>query len=359
MRRGPSDPRSVALVGILVLSACVAIYFAQSLLFPIVGAVLLNLVLSPLVRVMHRRGVPRAAGAGLVLLGLIAVIGAGGYALSGPVRSWVGRAPEMAQAAEKQVRGLRGPMQRVAAALERVGDLGSDEADDRLEVTVDPGMGGLLQRLIGVISPVLIGFASALILAFFLLAAGDSFLRTLVGVMPRERDKRRARTIVSEIQHEISRYLVTITLINSGLGLAVGTALHVVGLPDAVLWGALAGVLNFIPYVGALIGISIVAGVSLLTFEDGGQVLMAPLAYFTLTSIEAWLVTPALVGRRLQLNSVAVFLSLMFWGFMWGAGGLFVAVPLLTATKIALDRIDSMAPYASFLGAPPPQEPSG
>lgn len=348
--RGPPDPRTIAVGGIFVLLLCFAIYVARPLLFPVLGAILLNLVLSPIVSALRRLRVPTPAGAAIVLLGVMAVIGAGGYVVSGPVRSWVGRAPEMALAAEKQIHGLRGPMQRVAATLEKVEDLGRGEREERIEVTMDRSSGDLLQQLIGMVSPLVVGIASTLILTFFLLASGDWFLRTLVGVLPTRRDKARARTIVQEIQHEISSYLWTITLINAGLGVAVGVALHLLGLPDAALWGAVAGVLNFIPYVGAVIGIIIVSGVSLLTFDDAGQILMAPLAYFALTTVEAWLVTPSLIGRRLQLSPVMVFASLMFWGFVWGAGGLFLAVPVLAAAKITFERIDRLAPYAAFLG---------
>ena len=189
-----------------------------------------------------------------------------------------------------------------------------------------------------------------IVLLYFLLASGDLFLRKLVRVLPRLSDKKRAIEIARQTEGHISTYLSTVTLINIALGLIVGVAMHLVGMPNAILWGVMAGLLNFIPYLGALATAGILAIVSVLTFDSLGRALVAPLLYLAINTVEGYLVTPMLLGRRLTLNPVVIFLGIILWGWLWGIPGALLAVPILATFKIFCDQIEPLAPIGEFLG---------
>jgi predicted PurR-regulated permease PerM len=197
---------------------------------------------------------------------------------------------------------------------------------------------------------VVAALATMLILLYFLLAAGDVFLRRLVEVLPSLSDKKQAVEMTRQIEKDISTYLVTITLINAALGSCTGLMLWAIGTPDALLWGVLVFVLNFMPYLGPLIGISILLIIGMVRFHPLGQAVLPAGIYLVLVIAEGQFITPITLARRLTLNPVALFISLMIWGWMWGVPGAFLAVPLLATFKIICDYIRPLAPVGHFLG---------
>jgi predicted PurR-regulated permease PerM len=194
------------------------------------------------------------------------------------------------------------------------------------------------------------GLFIMLLLLYFLLASGRLFLRKLVRVLPRFHHRRSAVKIVRHTEHDLSRYLGTMILVNIGLGVAVGVALYLLGMPNPALWGALAALLNFIPYIGPLVNVAIVGLVAVVSFDSLGEAALPPLAYLALNSIEAGLVTPAVMGWRLRLNPVAIVLAVTFWTWIWGIPGGLLAVPMLTTFKITCDHVEVLAPIGEFLG---------
>jgi predicted PurR-regulated permease PerM len=156
-----------------------------------------------------------------------------------------------------------------------------------------------------------------------------------------------------QIEQSVSRYLFTITLINVGQGVAVGTAMWLIGLPSPALWGAMACVLTFIPFIGATIGLAVVFLVALMEFETAAQALWAPALYALIGTIQGQLITPTVLGRRMSLNPVMVLLSLIFWGWMWGIGGAILAVPILAIVTATCCNIERLKPLGEFLSAPP------
>jgi predicted PurR-regulated permease PerM len=189
------------------------------------------------------------------------------------------------------------------------------------------------------------------ILLFMLLASGDLLLRKLVAAVPRFTDKRRCVEVVRCIERDISVYLLTITVINCGLGLGVGLALWAVGMPNPALWGALAAALNFIPYLGAICGVAIVGLVALISLDPTVHALLAPASYLALTALEGYILTPHILGRRLSLDPVLILVSLLFWGWLWGVTGALIAVPLMAAAKIACDHSERLAAVGRLLAA--------
>ena len=162
--------------------------------------------------------------------------------------------------------------------------------------------------------------------------------------------KKRALTAVYDIERKVSRYLLTITLINAGLGLAIGTTLGLLGLEFAYVWGIAAFLLNFVPFVGGVTGTALVGVYSIVFFDSISYALIAPVAYLALTTIEGQFVTPTLVGRRLEMNTVAVFLTVVLWGWLWGVLGALVAVPFLVVFKVICENFEGLETFANFLG---------
>jgi len=192
-------------------------------------------------------------------------------------------------------------------------------------------------------------FLTTFLVLFFLLISGDTFLRRLVEVMPRFRDKRQVTDISQQIEADISIYLVTITFMNALVGLATGLAMWALGLEDAVLWGAIAFLLNFVPILGPLTGVAIFLGVGMLSLDPLWKAFMPMVLYSVIHIIEGETVTPMLLARRFTLNPVLVIISLLFWDWMWGIPGAILAVPMLAMLKIVCDRIRSLAALGHFL----------
>lgn len=342
-------PLRFAVIGIFLICLAAAFFFAKTFLLPVFIAVLLALVLSPIVRSLARRGIPEPASAVLLVIAAIAVIFAAVYFLSGPVTKWVNDAPQIRQQMEIKVAELRGAMEAVEEATR--------DLDEMTEAS-DPGVRPVVLREQGYFSQaassVPLAFAQLLlilVLLLFLLASGDLFFEKLVKTLPTLTDKKRGLRIAREVERSVSHYLLTISLINIGLGMVIGLLMFAIGMPNPVLWGVMATVLNFIPYLGALIGVGIVAIVALLSFDNTSLIILAPLLYGACTTIEGNLVTPAIVGRRLEMNPVVVFLSIAFWGWLWGILGVLIAVPILVIIKIFSDHLEGLGGLSEFLAA--------
>lgn len=343
---------TIALIGVFVLLSLYTIYFARAFLLPIVLAMILNFLLSPLVRGLTRLHIPQSLGAALVILALLALVALGIERLSGPAAEWIQKTPAGVERIERRIRGLRRPVEQVQEAAQKVEEeverLGGDGGPRTQEVKVQgvTWTGAILSRTQAFLGAAVV----TLILLYFLLASGDFFLRKLVRVLPRLQDKRRAVEIARQTELHISTYLSTVTLINVVLGLAVGLAMWAVGMPNPALWGVVAGLMNYIPYLGPIVTLAVITIASILTFEDLGRALIAPLVYFALNFTEGYFITPTIMGRRLTLNPVVVFVGLVFWGWLWGIPGALIAVPLLAMFKILCDHIEPLTPIGEFLG---------
>src|SRR5690606_6539777 len=209
---------------------------------------------------------------------------------------------------------------------------------------------GMATIFVGGTARVLASAVVTLILLYFLLASGDLFLLKLVQVLPRLQDKKRAVEIAHQVERDISAYLVTITAVNAGLGVVTGLPMWALGLPNPFLWGAVAGVLSFVPYLGAMTTLAIIAAVSVLSLPTLGAALVPPIVFLVMTTLEGQLITPMLLGRRLTLNPVVIFIALLVWGWLWGVAGILLAVPLLAMGKILCDHLPRLAPIGQFLG---------
>lgn len=335
---------------IAFVTAGLALYFAKQVVLPFILAILLALTLSPVTRALARYRVPPLATALVLIIGVAIAIAFGAYMLSGPVSEWIDDAPRIRHELETRLSAVTDSIRSVKNASEQV--------EDMTETATDPDVVKVAIEQPGIVTSTVLDIASfattslvALVLALFLLASGDMFYIKLVEAFPRFGDKKRALKIAYGIEQNISNYLLSITLINAGLGITVGVGLWVIGMPQAPVWGALAFLLNFLPYIGAAAGVSMCGAVAVASFDSVGIALLAPAFYLLATSVEGQFVTPVILGRRLELNAVSVFSTVVFWAWIWGFAGALTAVPFLVCLKVICDHVPALSVLGSFLGA--------
>jgi predicted PurR-regulated permease PerM len=309
-------------------------------------------VLRPTIRKASRWRVPQPVAAALVLLAFVLLITAGFRLLQEPAANWMERAPLIAAQIRYKMEDLRAPMAEARRAAERMQELANVAGDDddgqpREVVLQGPG---LLEEVTGNITEVVLGFGLVCVLLYFLLAAGDTFIARLIEAAPNFREQRRAATVIRRIENDVSDYLAIVTAINVALGVVVGVALYVVGMPNAALWGVMACFLNFMPYIGALIGVGVVTVISAITFDGLVAAAVPPLVYLTCTVLEGQFITPSILGRGLSLNPLFVFLAVVVWSWMWGIAGAFLAVPLLVCLRALLINVEPLAALGDLLG---------
>lgn len=332
------EPRS--LVILVVLGAAYTVFFASSFLLPVFLALLFAMLLHPFVERLRRRRVPEWAGAAIVITIPLLLITLGGYALYGSIESWIDRAPQLVPEIHTKLSDVRESVEKAEQVTKEIEKVASTSAQPQTTVAVGPS---LVQRLLGGTRSFLIMILATVVLLYFLLARGRlTTLRALKSIKDRVR-RRRWKLILGRTQRDIGSYLLTVTVINILLGLVTALVMAALGMPDALLWGTLAAILNFMPYIGSLIMAIILAVVSLSTFDGWLAIVLPPLAFLFLTALEGQFLTPAIVGRRLTLNPIAVFVSVLFWGWLWGMPGALLAVPLLALLRVLSDHIEPMA----------------
>jgi predicted PurR-regulated permease PerM len=342
----PFDIRSIALAGLFILAVFYTIYFMRSILLPLVLALLLSYLLRPIVRGLARLKIPLPVSSALLLIGFFGLIGYGISTLAAPTAGWLAKAPAGFTELQQKLLPVRKSVAQVTQATGEIEKLTSTNSETKaIELKRHP-----ITEMLFVRTPEFVASAVlSLILLYFLLVYDQTFIAKLVKLLPTLSDKKTAVGIAHDIESQISRYLFTITAINVCLGLAVGSAVGLLGLPNPVMWGVMVALLNFVPYLGALTGIICMTIGATLSFDSLGYAFVFPAVYLTLGVIEGSFITPWVMGRSLTLNPVIILLSLTFWGWMWGIVGIILAVPILAAFKILCAHIKPMEPLAEFL----------
>lgn len=343
----PARSQHWATTGLFIIAAGVVLVLARSFLMPLILAFLLSLTFSPVRRWCCRRGVPDGISAAVIVLGLLALCAAAVVGLAGPIQTYAKDAPSIMRDVEVKLRGISDLVEQVSEATDQVGELtGSGDQPEQVAVEAGPN---LLTQVALTVPFIMAQLLLTMVMLFFLIASGDMFYEKIVAVNPTFRDKRRAIGIVYDIERKISRYFLTITTINAGLGVAVGLALWFLGMPNPVLFGAMAFALNFIPFVGAIGGVLVTLAIGIVTFDTIGMAALGAGVYLALTSIEGQFITPYAVGRSLKLNPVAVFVAVAFWGWAWSVVGMFIAVPVLIVVRAFSEKVDSLNGLGLFL----------
>jgi predicted PurR-regulated permease PerM len=358
----PSSPATiaktpVAQIILMVLGAIAFLYFARPVVLPVILACLAGTTLKPLIRWFSCCHIPPALSAAVVLCFLVAAIGIGFFQLGRPALRWMNEAPQHMTELRQRVQNMFPRLARFNQAAAAVNNLGATDAEKQEQQKKAPTIavegGRNPTSLISWTGILLAGVGETLVLAYLLLASGDLFLQKLVHVMPTLSDKKRAVEICREIQQNISNYLFSVSMINMGLGVLVSAGLYFMGVPDAAMWGLLAAVLNFVPYFGPVAGVVLLAAVGLLTFDVPWNGFLPPAWYLLLHLLEANLITPILLGRRFTLNPVVIFVSLIFWMWLWGVSGALLSVPVLVAIKVVCDHFPTMSHISELLAREP------
>lgn len=334
-------------IGLFIYASIYTLSYGRTFLVPIVLAFLLSLVFGPIRRFFDRRGVPQWITAlGLVLglvVGLFALMGA----MALPIIGWVERAPQIMFAVREQLADLSSVFSGVFEARDRLVELTRTDSPEVQQVEVQGT--GYATKIAQLAPGFFTQMVFTLVLLFFLLASGDMFYEKIVHVMPTFKEKRRAIQGAHDVERKLSRYFLTITIINMGLGAVVGAAMWLYGMPSPVLFGLVAFIFNFVPYLGALVGLVIATAVALVSFEWIGWAPIIAATYFAATTLEGQVVTPYFVGRSLRLNTVVVFLAVSFWAWLWSAVGMIVAVPLLVTLRTVCAYVDDLNGLGEFL----------
>ena len=341
--------RSIEMTILASLALLYTLYIAREFLIPIVFALLLNFLLSPLIRRMVRLRVKPPIGAALLVLLLITAVAEGAYQLAGPAQRWAMTAPQSFARAEQKLRSIIRPVQQVTQNVARAADAVAAPNERAPSVVVQAGP-SVSSRLFGTTQRIAAGLLEIFILLYFLLAGGDLFLQKLIKVLPHFNDKVKAVEIARATEAAVSAYLSTAFLINIVEGAVVAGVLWLLGMPNVLLWGALVACFEFVPYLGALAVVIVLAVAGLTTYDEVPRALLVPGSFLAINLLQANLVTPMLLGHRLTLNPVAIFIGLAFFFWIWGVPGAFLAVPLLASFKIFCDHIESLAAIGEFLG---------
>jgi predicted PurR-regulated permease PerM len=338
------------LVVIATVAVAALLYFAREVFIPVALALLFALVLSSTVEGLHRLRIPRAVSAFLMLLILVVGIGAATDFLIEPAQQWLENAPRTLQVIERKIRPAERWMHRLEGLTHRATELGgTTHAPLLTQGQAGPPAGFSGSAVLTATGSTLVDIVTIVILALFLLSGGPPMLARMAASLGSDLQAVHALRVIDAIRRELGRYYGTIALINLGLGAATAVAMILLGVPNPFLWGAVAAVLNFIPYVGSATTLLLLAIVALVSFDDLPRVFAVVGSYLALATIEGQVVQPLLVGRRLDLNPILVFLAVWFGGWFWGVAGIVIAVPGLVALKVAATHSEGAAAVVAFL----------
>ena len=349
----PARPRPRASVALLVLATLAVgytLWAAQDLVLPVLLAIFFALVGNPIIRLLQRMWIPRFLGAILVLsLGMLATVQLGRQ-LVVPAAEWVRQVPGQMRDLAPKLRTLVKPVREANRAAENIARAAGGESTATPVQVVKTEVNDPYKALTAT-PRLLTSVLAVLLLTFFFMVYGQSLQRNAIALLPGRQQKRLTVEILQSIEHEISRYVLTISIINVVFGLVFAAVLTYLQVPldEALLWGTMAALLNFAPYVGPLIGMAIMLVMGFVSFRDPLHSLLPAGIYLLLHTLEGQLITPIILGRRMALSPLILILGLMVFGSMWGIIGLLLAVPLLVCVKLVLAKIEGMEGWARLL----------
>jgi predicted PurR-regulated permease PerM len=320
---------------LLVLALAYTVTITKALLIPLVLAAFIGLALNPIVASGARLGLPRWLCASVLMIGLIAGIGSGLSMLTQPALGWFHEAPAAIRGFVPKMKAFMQPLEAASRATQSLVAVQGSRAPAPNQASLAISAWDVVATTPKVLAAVL----TVVLLVFFFLVYGDHLLRRLVEAAPSFSYKRHAVSVVRSIQTEVSRYILTTFLINLMLGAITAGMLWLYHMPDPLLWGAVAMLANFIPYVGAITTTTVLALVGLINFNDAGSALLPALTFAGITAFEGNLITPMIQGRRMRLSPIAILLWLLIWGWLWGIPGALLAVPMLTSAKLVAERV--------------------
>ncbi len=337
-----------SVLGLFLRALLATIHFTRGLLLPIAIGTILALILEPLVWALRRLRIPRAIAAALVVLGAIGAVSGLATRVYEPARQWMATMPSTLPEARRKLATLRKPIDAVRDAAETVSKAAEapPKPGQRTVYVERPQRDGLTAT-----QDAVVGIGATVLILYFLLASGPLFRAKLCALARTPEGERRVLLVCDAVRRDISRFVAISTMLNVGLGTATGLLALALGLPNPALLGTLAGLLNYIPYVGSAVMLGVLGLASILQFDTPGMMVLAPLVFLVFTTIEGQVLQPLLFGRQMAVAPVVVFLWVLAWAWLWGLGGVFVAVPSLMAIRICAAQFPSLRPLAILLAA--------
>ena len=338
----------ISLIGIFIILLLAVCNYASVILIPLTFATFLSLLLTPVVHFLSALHIPKRIGAAFVVLSIVTIFAGGIIFLSDPAKEWLDQSPQILKKIELKVRKIKEPLKQMQKAAEKVSNMAEVEQNPR-QIVVKPKSQKLFDTIFTVTPEVLTFLILSIVLLYFLLFSSKDLVEFLIIAISWLAGGRNTVNMGHRIQKEISRYLLTITIINSCLGIIVMLVFALIEMPNPVLWGTMAALMNFIPYIGAICSAVIISLVSFVTFDTLPNIFLAPVTFLIITSLEGQIITPQILGNRFSMNPLLVFLCIIFWGWLWGIVGALLAFPLLVSTKVICQSIDVLRPLADFL----------
>jgi predicted PurR-regulated permease PerM len=312
----------LATIGIFVLLLGACFYVCRPILLPVLSALLVGMTLAPLVKLAKRRGIPTAVTAIFIVLVLLAIAAGGATLVAAPLTEWIGRAPEIGANIKQKFYVLDRPLAALNELRETLLPAGSNA------VTVEPPQLSLVTPVLSFVTPAVTESMVFLVTLILFLAGQVEFRRYMASFFESREAKLRFLRIANEIEHDLAVYVATMTAINVALGVIVAIGAWLLGLPSPLVLGLIAGLLNYVPYIGPACVAVMLLGVGLVTFPGLGQALIPPAAFVGLATLEGQFITPTVLGHNLTLSPLSIFLALAFWAWLWGPMGAFLAVPI-------------------------------
>ena len=359
----PVNIRSVSLAVIALFAGVYVLYWAKAVFIAFMVGLVLSYALSPLVNWLEARRIPRALGAGVLLLSLFGVVGTTAYALSDETAKLIESLPAAAQKFTRTIKARQSgqdtaldTVQKAASQIEQAAQDANSPAvrGGALRVVVVPARFNITDYLwtgtLGLAT--LLGQVTVVVfLTYFLMVSGNTFRRKLIKLAgPSLSKKKVTLQALDEITVQIQRYLQVQLATSALVGVLTGAALWALGLENAAVWGIAAGVLNLVPYIGSVVTAVTSGGVAFLQFGSSNMALLVAGASLFIHTVVGNLITPWLTSRASRMNPVAVFVGLLAWGWLWGVWGLLLGLPILMIVKSVCDRVDDLKPVGEFLG---------
>ncbi|HEY2780459.1 MAG TPA: AI-2E family transporter [Steroidobacteraceae bacterium] len=351
-------------VRLLVAGAIgLTLYFAHVAFIPVALALLISLILSGPVEALHDRHVPRSLSAALIMAAILGIMVALVNVMSEPAQKWFAAAPHTVRLIERKIRPFELIMQRIGELRISAGNIGAGPQPAQAAAPAPPPAAAphesAPELLLDGARTVVLSCVTIVILTLFLLSGGPPMLARMTSAFASDLKSAHILTVIEKVRREVGRFYVTTALINIGLGIATSLAMMACGMPNPFLWGTMAAILNFIPYAGPTVTLMVLTVVAIISFDGLGHAAAVAGCYLALATVEGQFVQPLLVGRRLQLNPMLVFLALWFGGFFWGIAGIILATPMLATLKVVATNsaggqqlLDFLSPHHDDDAAP-------
>lgn len=352
VERHPQVVTAICLAVLTVIAAGVTLYVGRSFLLPIAAAFVFSVILAPICSRIEWLRIPRPVAALFAMILAGAVAYAGFSQIAEPAARWVESAPDILHKAQRQITKLQEPLKPLSDISKEMDGMSLVPTTTPKARTVVVEGPGLTQSLLASAQIIAIQAGFVLVLLYFFLVTREDFREKLIAFQPKLNQRVRTARAFRDVEHRVGGYIVTFSAINIAVGVAVGLSCWGLGLPEPAMWGGIAALLNFVPFLGPAITIGLLGLAGLATFDTLIEASFPVLAYWAINLVESNLVTPHVMSRRMTLNPLAIILSVSFWTWIWGPVGGLISLPLLIMLKVVCDHTPSLRALGAMIGAP-------